>query len=53
MAKSRLIFPTINKGKVGKVGTQFNLFYYKGKVGKVEACSFLFLAKQRRQSKAK
>ena len=37
----------------GKVGTQFNLLYYIGKVGKVEACSYLFLAKQRRQSKAK
>ena len=36
---------------------QFNLFYYKGKVGKVEVGSYLFLGKQSRnlegQSKAK
>ena len=49
-AKQRLIFPTINKAKQAKQG-QFNLFYYKGKVGKVEACSYLFLAKQSRQSR--
>ena len=41
------------QGKVGKVGTQSNFFYYKGKVGKVEACSYFLLAKQSRQSKAK
>ena len=49
-AKQILIFPTINKAKQAKQG-QFNLFYYKGKVGKVEACSYLFLAKQSRQSR--